>query len=341
MSDREYAKPGILPDWMQSFADNELQKEGNPFDDIRELFKSKNDGEAVEARVEELRKMVGLDNIEKVAGKKGYSGPIEKQTTKNKFFRKVLFTGKHSQLVLMSVNGNEELGSEVHKSVDQFFRVEEGEAIFVLDGKKKRIGADSAIIVPAGTEHNVINASETELLKMYTIYSPPNHPADTVHKTKDDADRAKKHAHTIINLLAFAQELDNEGMSDASAIVDDKIKALQDDPLMAKDKDMEKLPEKYQKYKGLNEFIQNACRTSGGYASVPAIQDRIRKEFDDEMNVKNKDLESYIKHCLKVHKEIDPGNDNDGGHAGEYVAIIVTDDRDGNQSVFDDPSGIK
>lgn len=341
MSDREYARRGPLPDWLRDFADKELKKEGNPFDDIRELFKSKDDLEAVEARVEELRELVGLDAIEKTAGKKGYSGPIEDQTEKNKNFRKVMFTGDHTQLVLMTLQGGEEIGSEMHKKVDQFFRVESGEAVFTLDGSKKRVKADDAIIVPAGTEHNVANASETEPLKLYTLYSPPNHPDGTVHKTKEDADKAEKTAKLIVKLVAFAQALEDEGMPEAATLVDEKIKALQDDPLMAKDKEVTELPEKYQKYDGLDEFIQNACRTSGGHASVPAIQDRIRKEFDEEIDVKHKGLESYIKHCLKAHEEKAPGDSGDEGHAGEYVAIIVTDDDDGNQRVFDDPNGIR
>jgi len=121
-----------------------------------------------------------------------YVGAIEQQTEKNKNFRKVLFTGDHSQLVLMSVEPGEELGSEVHKAVDQFFRIEEGEATFVLDGKKKRVKAGGGVVIPAGTEHNVINSSKTEPLKLYTIYSPPNHPPGTVQKTKEDAEKAEE-----------------------------------------------------------------------------------------------------------------------------------------------------
>lgn len=332
MSDREYAHRGVLADWLQEFADKELKKGGNPFDDIRELFKSKDDLEAVEARVEELCKQVGLDLIEKTAKTKPYSGPIEEQTLKNKNFRKVLFTGEKSQLVLMTLKGGEEIGSEIHKSTDQFFRVEEGEATFVLDGKKKRIKADEAIIVPAGTEHNVINSSDSEPLKLYTIYSPPNHPPGTVEKTKENAEKHEKEAQLVVDLMVFAQALEDEGMPGAAAVVDEQVKTMQ-----AKDKDVTKLPQKYQEYKGLDEFIQNACRTSGGYASVPAIQDRIRKEFDDELDVKNKEFEAYIRTCLKDQKE-KVKDDKDDEHAGEYIAIIVTEDNDRNDQVFDEPS---
>lgn len=324
-----------LPSWLKEFADNELKKGGNPFDDIRELFKSKNDVEAVEARVEELRERVGLDLIEKIAAKSGYSGPIEKQTVENKNYRKVIFTGDHSQLVLMSVGGGQEIGTETHNDIDQFFRIESGEADFILDGKKKRIKADEAIIVPAGTEHNVVNASDTEPLKLYTIYSPPEHEKNTVHKTKSDAE---KKAKMILQLAKFAQALEDEGMLKEAVMVDEQLDALMKDPLMAKDKEIKELPKKYEKFDGLDEFIQNACRTSGGHASIPAIQDRIRKEFDDEIDVKNKELEAYIKHCLKEHEDKISDDNKKDEHAGEYIAIIVTEDDDGNKQVFDEPS---
>jgi len=123
-----------------------------------------------------------------------YAGNIEKQTLKNDFFRQVIFTGKHAQLVLMSLKPSEEIGNEVHQNVDQFFRLEQGEAKFVLNnGKEKHVVKNGdAVIVPAGTWHNVINNSKTKKLKMYTIYSPPNHPPGTVHKTKADAEKAEK-----------------------------------------------------------------------------------------------------------------------------------------------------
>ena len=92
----------------------------------------------------------------------GYTGPIEEQTVKNTYFRQVLFTGKHAQLVVMSLRPGEEIGNEVHPNVDQFFRIEQGEARFVLDQKEERVVRDGdAVVVPAGTYHNVINASKT------------------------------------------------------------------------------------------------------------------------------------------------------------------------------------
>ena len=126
----------------------------------------------------------------------GYVGPIEKQTLANNYFRQVLFTGKNTQLVLMCLQPGEEIGNEVHDKVDQFFRLEEGEATFIFGGKEKHEVKDGeAVIVPAGTYHNVINSSKTAKLKLYTLYSPPNHPDKTVHKTKADADKAEAAEH--------------------------------------------------------------------------------------------------------------------------------------------------
>ncbi len=126
----------------------------------------------------------------------GYVGSIEKQTLKNNYFRQVLFTGKHAQLVVMCLQPGEEIGNEVHNNVDQFFRIEQGEATFIFNGKEKHTIKDGdAVIVPAGTYHNVINASKKTQLKLYTIYSPPNHPDKTVHKTKAEAEKAEAEEH--------------------------------------------------------------------------------------------------------------------------------------------------
>ncbi|MDD5564220.1 MAG: cupin domain-containing protein [Thermoanaerobaculaceae bacterium] len=123
----------------------------------------------------------------------GYVGALEEQALKNTYFRRVLFTSTHAQLVLMSLKPGEDIGDEVHPNVDQFFRIERGEAKFVLDHKEERLVHDGdGVVVPAGTYHNVINASKTTPLKLYTIYSPPNHPDGTVHKTKADAEAAER-----------------------------------------------------------------------------------------------------------------------------------------------------
>ncbi len=124
----------------------------------------------------------------------GYVGSIEKATLNNSYFRQVLFTGKHLQLVVMSLRPSEDIGNEVHPNVDQFFRIEGGEAKFVLNGKEEHLVQDGgAVVVPAGTYHNVINTSQTKPVKLYTIYTPPNHPEGTVHKTKADAEAAEPH----------------------------------------------------------------------------------------------------------------------------------------------------
>lgn len=123
-----------------------------------------------------------------------YIGFIEKLALKNKDFRHVVFTGEHAQLVLMCLQPGEEIGKEMHPKVDQFFRVEEGEAKFVFGAKEEHlVHAGGAVVVPAGTFHNVINASPTKPLKLYTLYSPPQHPAGTIQKTKAEAEVAAHH----------------------------------------------------------------------------------------------------------------------------------------------------
>ena len=126
----------------------------------------------------------------------GYVGPIEKQTEKNTYFRQVLYTGNYAQLVVMCLQPGEEIGNEVHPHVDQFFRIEAGEAKFVFGGTDEHlVKSGDAVIVPAGTYHNVINTSKEQPLKLYTLYSPPNHPDGTIHKTKAEAEAAEAQEH--------------------------------------------------------------------------------------------------------------------------------------------------
>lgn len=117
----------------------------------------------------------------------GYVGNIEEMAVQNSFFRQVIFTGKYSQLVVMSLLPSEDIGVETHPNVDQFFRIEEGEAKVILGGEEHLVKAGDAIVVPAGTEHNIINTSAEKPLKLYTIYSPPNHKDQIIHKTKAEA----------------------------------------------------------------------------------------------------------------------------------------------------------
>ena len=126
----------------------------------------------------------------------GYVGSIETQTLENAYFRQVLFTGKHAQLVVMCLQPGEQIGNEMHPNVDQFVRIEQGEAKFVFnETEEHRVRDADAVVVPAGTYHNVINTSKTTALKLYTIYSPPNHPDGTVHKTKREAEAAEAAEH--------------------------------------------------------------------------------------------------------------------------------------------------
>ena len=123
-----------------------------------------------------------------------YVDDIATATRTNDDFRRVLHTGEHSQLVLMTLRPGEEIGAETHGGIDQFLRIESGRAKAVLDGEEHALSAGSAVVVPAGTEHNVINTSDSEPLRLYTIYSPPEHPDGTVHATKAEAD-AYEEAH--------------------------------------------------------------------------------------------------------------------------------------------------
>jgi len=123
-----------------------------------------------------------------------YFGNIEEDTVNNSNFRKVLYTGTYMQLVVMSLKPSEEIGAEVHPSVDQFFRIEQWIANFVVEGQVTTVSANQVYIVPAGANHNVVNVGDTDL-KLYTIYSPPNHPEGTVHPTKADADKAETEEH--------------------------------------------------------------------------------------------------------------------------------------------------
>lgn len=117
----------------------------------------------------------------------GYVGNIEEKTLANSFFREVVFTGKYTQLVVMSLLPSEEIGMEVHPTVDQFFRIESGEGKVIMNGEEQMFKEGDAIIVPAGTNHNLINLSAEKELKLYTLYSPPNHPDGKIHKTKAEA----------------------------------------------------------------------------------------------------------------------------------------------------------
>ena len=118
---------------------------------------------------------------------KGFKSNIEKDTLSNSDFRRVLYTGKNSQLVLMNLRPSEEIGEEVHKTIDQFFRFEKGEGIVSIDGTKRNVTDGDSVVIPAGARHNVINTSKTTELKLYTIYSPPEHQDGSVRKTKADA----------------------------------------------------------------------------------------------------------------------------------------------------------
>ncbi|MFC1625894.1 cupin domain-containing protein [Patescibacteria group bacterium] len=124
----------------------------------------------------------------------GYVGNIEETTLTNSFFRQVVYTAKHSQLVVMSIAPGEDIGMETHADVDQFLRIDEGEGKVILNGEETVVSDGFAIVVPAGVEHNLVNTSSDKPLKLYTVYTPPEHKDKTVHKTKKDA-MADEHHH--------------------------------------------------------------------------------------------------------------------------------------------------
>lgn len=125
---------------------------------------------------------------------KGYVDDIEKATVANEDFRRVLYTGKNLQLVLMTLPPGCDIGEEVHDDRDQFFRIERGEGVIRIDGVDNRVEDDFAVIVPAGARHNVINTG-SEPLRLYTLYGPPEHRDGVVHPGKDEAERAHDRDH--------------------------------------------------------------------------------------------------------------------------------------------------
>jgi mannose-6-phosphate isomerase-like protein (cupin superfamily) len=121
----------------------------------------------------------------------GYVTNIEEDTLANEDFRRVLFTGPHAQLVLMTLRPGEDIGLETHAGHDQFIRIEAGQGYVQLDGERTAIEDGSAFVIPDGVEHNVVNTSSSDSLRLYTLYSPPEHPDGTVHHTKAEAEAAE------------------------------------------------------------------------------------------------------------------------------------------------------
>ncbi len=119
---------------------------------------------------------------------KGFQSNIERDSLKNENFRKVIYSGKHLQVVLMSLKPGEEIGLETHPTTDQFFRFEGGNGKWIIDGKEYNVENGDAIVIPAGSKHNVINTDSVKELKMYTIYAPPQHKDGLINATKKDAE---------------------------------------------------------------------------------------------------------------------------------------------------------
>jgi len=126
----------------------------------------------------------------------GFSINIEEKTLQNAYFREVLHTTARTQLVVMTLQPGEEIGQEKHEGHDQFIRVEAGEGTAILDGERHALEDGTALVIPAGTEHNVINTSTSEPMRLYTLYAPPEHPDGTIHRNKAEADEyERQHGH--------------------------------------------------------------------------------------------------------------------------------------------------
>ena len=125
----------------------------------------------------------------------GYVVDIEQRSLENEYFREVLFTAPHMQLVVMTLQVGEDIGQERHDDVDQFLRVESGEGEAILDGEHHSLHDGSAVVVPAGVEHNIVNTSSSTALRLYTIYTPPEHPDGTINRTKADAVEYERQMH--------------------------------------------------------------------------------------------------------------------------------------------------
>ena len=125
----------------------------------------------------------------------GYAVDIETRTLENDNFREVLYTAKHSQLVVMTLQPGQEIGTERHEGRDQFIRVEAGEGEALIDGERHVLRDGMAVVIPGGAEHNVVNTSKRQPLRLYTIYSPPEHPDGTVHRDKREADEYERTHH--------------------------------------------------------------------------------------------------------------------------------------------------
>ncbi|OIO50323.1 MAG: cupin [Candidatus Brennerbacteria bacterium CG11_big_fil_rev_8_21_14_0_20_43_10] len=124
---------------------------------------------------------------------RGYIINLEEKTQENNTFRTVLYTTRHSQLVVMSLLPGQDIGSEIHKDVDQFIRVERGQGKAILNNEEHDLRDGYAVMIPAGTEHNIINTQSSESMKLYTVYSPPEHKDKTVHETKEEALTHEEH----------------------------------------------------------------------------------------------------------------------------------------------------
>jgi len=220
---------------------------------------------------------------------KGIVVDIEKDTTDNTNFRKDIFTGEHLQLVLMSLNPNEDIGEETHEKVDQFFRVDGGSGKVVINGKETEIKDGSAFVVPAGSKHNVI--ADDKGLKVYTIYAPPNHKAGVIHKTKEEAqadttdkpeDESKEETSTEkpVKESVLGQDSNISEIFAGKAALDYLKKALEQLEIADQSKSGN-----FDDWKHFKSMIQEIISTDNGEAG---LQPFVQMLMDKKMNFKKK-----------------------------------------------------
>jgi len=300
--DREYARAANLPDWLRGFADSELKKGANTFDDIKNLFKNKSNVDSVENCVSELRERVGLDAIEKVA-KDHIPGGLAAGQPDEKYDKEQMDKGT---VVEMEHTKNPAVAKEItkdHLEESEDFAGEEGGDYYdeLADAEKKiekKVDKKSAIILSL-----IALADELDAEGNVKAAQAIDERIKTLAKNPEEK-------HASFHISKRAQELQE----------------VKDDL------------EVFKKHPKLEIFIRNVCRTRGGHIEVPAIQTMLRNERPENIDVTDKKLINFIKECLKEYRE---EMDDDGDdHAGEYMAVIQPDDDDGNKEVFNEPPTI-
>lgn len=301
--DREYARDIPLPDWLKEFADGNLNKSGTTIEDIRNLFNTKSELDSVEARVEELREMVGLDAIEKIASPEKIPGGLAEGQTDEKYDEEQLGKGIG---VEMEHTHDWEVAKEItkdHLEESKDFKDGEGGKYYdkLEEGEKK-------------IENEIEKAHKASQIQK--LVSLANHLEDM------GCVECALYIDSMIRKLSGTQQL--------SIMTEQITEATQEFYLSkrAKEKNI------FEKFPKLETFIRNVCRSRGGYVELPAIQTMIRNERSENVDVHNEELVEFIKKCLKENEQ---ELQDDSTHDGEFVSEVRMYDDDGNRTVFYEP----